>query len=77
MTDRELLEKAAKAAGYQVNLLADNPDHWYRWDTPDKMIWNPLTYNSMPCVKPTASAQPGPTACRWAPVERSVRCLQR
>lgn len=41
-TDRELLEKAALAAGYQVNLLADNPEHWYRWDTPAKMVWNPL-----------------------------------
>ena len=43
MTDRELLEKAAKAAGYSVNLLSDDPNDWYRWDTPHKMVWNPLT----------------------------------
>lgn len=43
MDDRELLEKAANAAGYRVNLLSEERSGWYRWDTPEKMCWDPLT----------------------------------
>ena len=43
LSDRELLELAAKFCGYDVNLLNENPDYWYRFDTDEKMLWNPLT----------------------------------
>lgn len=43
MTDRELLEKAAKAAGIDVEWLLDfeNKEYLHNWE--DGCVWNPLT----------------------------------
>lgn len=43
MTDRELLEFAAKAAGYQVARIADNDDDLMLFGVQE--IWNPLAYD--------------------------------
>ena len=43
MTDRELLEAAARAAGYKVSDTAPGPGFWI-WTTPDDQdVWDPLT----------------------------------
>ena len=44
MTDRELLEKAAKAAGYKVRAVGDGNAHGHVgfYTEPDSLWWNPL-----------------------------------
>jgi hypothetical protein len=43
MTDRELLEKAAKAAGYRLHIWGtEGAENVARMDTPSPTKWNPL-----------------------------------
>jgi hypothetical protein len=44
MTDRELLEKAAKAAGYTIVMSVYQPGHLFlREGDHENRLWNPLT----------------------------------
>ena len=44
MTDRELLEKAAKAAGYEIHVWGTKgAENFGRMDMPNHPRWNPLT----------------------------------